>query len=106
MVLPNLEKFGEYSHQSTMLARYGRKDNSNFVLAIASALNPIEGFCISDQATGATSFFGYLNKSGAWYLMKSIIDGNIINYTYATGSSGYDFSNRANENYQSFADTF
>ncbi len=76
------------------------------LLRVKSALNALEGYQISDQEVGSTSFYGYLNKDGAWYIQKGVQAGAVIAYTYAKGSSGYDFSNRASESYASFDTTF
>lgn len=76
------------------------------VLRIKNVLNPIEGYHISDQETGTTSFFGYLDKAGKWYIQKGVRTGAEVNYTYAAADSGYNWSNRASETYASFDTTF
>ncbi len=75
-------------------------------LRFKNASNPIDGYHISDQEVGTTSFFGYLNSSGNWYIQKAVRAGAIVTYTYTAASSGYNFSNRASETYASFSDTF
>lgn len=78
------------------------------VLRMKSVLNPIEGYHISDQETGATSYFGYVNKDGKYYIQRGIRTGAVVNYTYSSGSSGYATAWAANstETYQNFADEF
>ena len=44
----------------------GTKRNIRF----QNVLDPVDGYHISDQATGTTSFFGFLNKDGAWYIQR------------------------------------
>ena len=52
--------------------------------------------------TTSTVYLGYLNKDGAWYIAKYLSTG----VTYAKGSSGYNWSNRASESYGEFNDIF
>ena len=52
--------------------------------------------------TTATVYLGYLNKDGAWYIAKYLSTG----VTYAKGSSGYNWSNRASESYGEFNNIF
>lgn len=77
-------------------------------LRVKSALDPVEGYHISDQEVGTTSFYGYQNKTGAYYIQKGIQTGAEINYTYTSGNSGYAaaWTNRTTESYQRFADEF
>jgi len=64
-------------------------------------------YCISDQITGSTSYYGYLRQDGAWYILKSVnAGGGEINYTYAKGQSGYNWAGRAAESYAVFSTTF
>ena len=71
-------------------------------------IRPLRGYQISDQAVnpGATSYYGFLRNNGAWYVMRSVVSGNVTAYTYVAGDSGYDFSNRAAESYVSFDSAF
>ena len=58
---------------------------------------------IDDEVTAAgTTYLGYLDKDGAWYISK--ITATAV--TYVAGSSGYDWSNRASESYVSFDSAF
>jgi len=75
-------------------------------LRIVSANNPIEGYNISDQQSGTTSYYGYLRKDGAWYIMKSVLTAPVTNYTYVKGASGYNWAGRAGLSYASFSATF
>ena len=75
-------------------------NNWRSILALA-------GYQISDQeVTGSTSYYGYLDKDGKWYIMRAVISSTVTAYTYAAGADGYDFSNRAAESYASFDTTF
>lgn len=81
-------------------------DGIRRVLRIKSVLNALEGYQISDQEVGTTSYYGYQNKDGAWYIQKGIQAGAEINYTYKKGSSGYNWGARGDPTYASFSDTF
>ncbi len=76
------------------------------VLRIKNALQPLEGYHISDQESGTTAYYGYLNKDGAWYIMKAVTSGSEVNYTYKAGASGYVWANRVAGVYASFDTTF
>ena len=77
-------------------------------LRVTNALNALEGYQISDREAGATSYFGFLNKDGAWYIQKEVQAGAEVNTTYASGTSGYAtaWTNRATQSYQRFNDEF
>ena len=75
-------------------------------LRVQNALNAIEGYQISDQEIDETSYYGYLNADGAWYIMKAIRVGTVTNYTYKAGSSGYSWAGRTSGTYASFDTTF
>ena len=76
-------------------------------IRVKNILNPIDGYHVSDQIVAATSYYGYLNKSGYWYIMKAVdAGGGEINYTYKAGTSGYVWANRAAGVYADFATTF
>lgn len=83
-------------------------DGLRRVLRVSNSLDPVEGYYISDQEVGSTSYYGYLNKDGNYYIQRGIQVGAEINYTYSSGSSGYvaAWANRAFEVYQNFADEF
>ena len=66
----------------------------------------VAGYQISDQETGATSYYGYLNSAGEWYIMKSVVAGAEINYTYTKGAAGYSWAGRAGYTYANFATIF
>lgn len=73
-----------------------------------SRFAPIEGYRVSDQETGATSYYGYLHKTGAWCIMKGVTAGSEINYTFAKGDSGYaaNWVARAGLTYARFNEVF
>ena len=70
--------------------------------------SPVQGYQISDQEIGATSYYGYINPQGRWYIMKGIITGAETNYTYTVGDSAYTtaWTARASLTYQNFANVF
>lgn len=63
---------------------------------------------ISDQAVGTTSYYGYVDKDGNWFIMKSVITGAVTNYTYARGTTDYatNWTGRAGLSYSNFATCF
>lgn len=64
-------------------------------------------YAISDRIVGATSYYGYLRRDGAWYIMKDVDAGSgEVNTTYAKGISGYSWAGRALETYAVFSTTF
>ena len=75
-------------------------------LRVTHPKSVLEGYYISDQDVGATSYYGYLNSGGAWYILRAVITGAVTAYTYASGSSGYNFANRASETYAIFSTAF
>lgn len=75
-------------------------------LRIQSALDPLEGYVISEIESGTTSYYGYLNKDGAWYIQKAVISGAVTTYTYKAGDSGYSWTGRTGGTYASFDTTF
>lgn len=48
-------------------------------------------------------YYGFVNKDGAWYIVKAASDGS---FTYAQGASGYNWSTRASQTYASYDSTF
>lgn len=93
-------------HRDPALSIVIDKDGNEYFLAVTHPKSVLEGYYISDQETGATSYYGYLNKDGYWYIMKAVTTGAEINYTYVKGSSGYNWANRASETYAVFNITF
>ena len=61
---------------------------------------------LSDIEDDTTSYLGYLKKDGAWFIQKLVVSGTGTTITYAKGSSGYNWSNRASETYGSFNSIF
>ncbi len=68
----------------------------------------LAGYMPADQDTGGTSFYGYLDKDGNWYIMKTVRTGNELAHTYAKGTSGYPAAwiARATQTYAAFDVTF
>lgn len=50
-----------------------------------------EGFKGSDQdnADANTVYFGFLNRTGEWFIMKQVTSGNVITYRFCKGTSVY-----------------
>ncbi len=68
---------------------------------------PLDGYSISNYIdTGAyPHYFGFVNKNGAWYVLKDTGDADGT-FLYSKGGSGYDWSGRAGLTYASFDTTF
>lgn len=68
---------------------------------------PLDGYSISNYIdTGAyPHYFGFVNKNGAWYMIKDTGDADGT-FLYSKGGSGYDWSGRAGLTYASFDTTF
>ena len=109
MSLDNLSLPSQYGHQSFSLAKAIRQDSDgNWYLAINQALNPLDGYHIAHEDIGDTSYYGYLNSNGEWYIMRAVRTDNVVAYTYVSGSSGYAtaWTNRSSQSYASFDTTF
>lgn len=48
-----------------------------------------QGYLIGYQESGSTSYTGFEDREGRWYILKSVISGTTTTYTYAKGSSGF-----------------
>lgn len=53
--------------------------------------------------TSDPNYLGYLSKDGAWYIQRISSTGEV---RYAKGDSGYNWSNRASETYNTFDNIF
>lgn len=60
-----------------------------------------QGYLIANQDSGATSYTGFENKVGEWYILKAVTTGAAVVYTYAKGAANYaaSYANRVNETY-------
>lgn len=75
-----------------------------------SIQQPLDGYNISDMDTsGATQYFGFLNKDNAWYILKIGEDNSI---RYARGATNYStlvtgaWVTRSGQSYGAFGDVF
>ena len=77
-------------------------------LRVYNPNQPLEGYHISEQESGATSYVGYQNADSKWYIMRSVVTGAVTVYRYKRGDSGYDWSERATDGglYADFGTTF
>jgi len=66
----------------------------------------VGGYNISNTETGSTSYYGYIDKDGGWYIQKAVVAGAATTYTYAKGDSGYDWANKATATYGRFDTIF
>jgi len=64
----------------------------------------LHNYKLSDIEEGATyTYCGYLNKDGAWYIMRIESDET---FRYVKGDDSYNWSNRASESYDTFNNVF
>lgn len=66
--------------------------------------SPTDGYGIMNtDESSYPYYYGFVNKDGAWYIVKAASDGS---FTYAKGASGYNWSARAGQTYASYDSTF
>lgn len=75
-------------------------------LRVTSAKNAVEGYQIanSEIISGGTSYYGFLDKDGNWYIQKAVESGKITTYTYVKGASDYatNWTGRTGLSYNTF----
>lgn len=61
----------------------------------------------TDENEG-TSYYGFLDTAGNWYIMKRVVSGAVSEITYSKGTSSYatNWTGRAGLSYGTFAATF
>jgi hypothetical protein len=64
--------------------------------------SPTAGYNISEIDEGQVTYYGFINKDGAWLIMREESDGN--SFRYAKGNSDFpsNWANRENLNYDYF----
>lgn len=74
-------------------------NNQNPVFSILGS------YGIMDIESSTTSYYGFQNTAGEWYIMKK---DSSSHFTYSKGSSGYStaWTNRASQSYADYATTF
>jgi len=66
---------------------------------------PASGYTLSDKDDdGSPNYYGYVSKSGSWYILKEILSPGNDQYRFAIGSSDYvtNWNNRINLTYDYF----
>ena len=62
-------------------------------LAVEAFLNTRASFLaayqIMNQENGATAYYGFQDRLGRWYIMKSVTAGANITYSYTAGEAAY-----------------
>ncbi len=76
----------------------------------------LQGYQASDKDVDSVdadvNYYGYVNKFGAWYIMKEDLsvggDADLNSWRYAKGSSGYsaNWANREGLTYERFDEAF
>ena len=66
---------------------------------------PTDGYNITDVDDSTPAYYGFLNKSGAWFIQKEGASGD---YRYTKGTSNYstNWTNRASLSYDYFDNVF
>lgn len=62
----------------------------------------------SDENSGGTSYYGFIDTDGNWYIMKRVESGTTATVTYTRGTSDYatNWTGRAGLSYAVFNTTF
>jgi len=67
----------------------------------------LTNYKLSDVDDDASpNYYGYIRADGAWYIMKETISAGADTYRYVSGTSGYNWANRASETYVTFDSAF
>lgn len=60
-----------------------------------------EGYKVNDQANKSgddnTTYFGYVNRFGEWFIMRQVVSGTTLSFRFAKGASGYTTAFTARE---------
>jgi len=54
--------------------------------------NPLPSYIITDQEVGATSYYGYQNRGGSYYIMQAVTTGATVAYRYYKGAAGVSYA--------------
>jgi hypothetical protein len=67
------------------------KDYNRSLEPLYNIISIVAGYIASDQSFDgvATTYFGFLDIEGSWYIQKQVVTGNDIAWTYARGSGAY-----------------
>ena len=66
-------------------------------------VDSLDGYKVSDvDDDGSPNYYGFLRADGAWYIIKETLSAGANTYRYVKGASGYNWSNRASESYDTF----
>lgn len=62
----------------------------------------------TDQNPGGTSYYGFTDTAGNWYIMKEVQTSMVYNYTFIAGTTNYstNWTNRASLTYATYEATF
>lgn len=64
--------------------------------------SPTEGYRISDIDEGPITYYGFINNSGSWLIMREATDGNSFRYSKGTSDFKSNWANRENLKYDYF----
>jgi len=67
---------------------------------------PLDDYSISDIENGTISFYGFISKDGAWYIMRLDTNTGAFRYTKDKSNFRANWTNRANLKYDFFDSIF
>ena len=72
----------------------------------AAAASPTDGYSISEVDDGIVSYYGFINKEGAWFIMKGDTDNGTFRYTRGKSDFPGNWKKRQNLDYDYFHQVF
>lgn len=72
----------------------------------SASVSPTEGYAIAEIEEGALGYYGFINKQGAWFIMKEDLESG--SFRYVKGGSGFpsNWEKRENLKYDYFHEVF
>ena len=66
--------------------------------------NGLDIYKLSDEDGSEPAYYGYLSKTGTWYIMQATTSGNVVSYRFYKGDTDYttNWTNRASLGYGYF----
>lgn len=73
---------------------------------IAAAASPTDGYTISETDDSIVGYYGFINKEGAWFIMKRDQDSGSFRYVKGASDFPKNWKNRENLKYDYFYNIF